>query len=139
MVPGIANEMNPRDCSAGQQLALVCAIQLAAAPRVLLLDEPTRGLDYDAKQHLAAMLEDLAAGGHAIIVSTHDVEFVARSTHRVLLMADGELIGDGPTAEVVVGSPSYAPQIAKILAPHPWLTVEQLRTAGVLRAERVAP
>ena len=50
MVPGIDDETNPRDCSAGQQLALVCAIQLAAAPRVLLLDEPTRGLDYDAKR-----------------------------------------------------------------------------------------
>jgi energy-coupling factor transport system ATP-binding protein len=137
MVPGIADDTNPRDCSAGQQLALVCAIQLAAAPRVLLLDEPTRGLDYDAKHHLAAILDDLAAAGHAIVVSTHDVEFVARATHRVLLMAQGELIGDGPTAEVVTGSPSYAPQLAKILAPHPWLTVEQLRDAGLLVPEKV--
>ncbi|HTL85622.1 MAG TPA: ATP-binding cassette domain-containing protein [Acidimicrobiia bacterium] len=139
MVPGISDATNPRDCSAGQQLALVCAVQLAAAPRVLLLDEPTRGLDYDAKHHLASMLDDLAADGHAIVVSTHDVEFVARATHRVLLMAEGELIGDGPTAEVVVGSPSYAPQITKILAPHPWLTVEQLRAAGALTPESVAP
>jgi energy-coupling factor transport system ATP-binding protein len=139
LVRGISDGTNPRDCSAGQQLALVCAIQLAAAPRVLLLDEPTRGLDYDAKRHLAAMLDDLAADGHAIVVATHDVEFVARATHRVLLMAEGELIGDGPTAEVAVGSPSYAPQVTKILAPHPWLTVEQLRTAGVLAPERVAP
>ena len=138
MVPGIADATNPRDCSAGQQLALVCAIQLTAAPRVLLLDEPTRGLDYDAKHHLAAMLDDLAADGRAIVVSTHDVEFVARATHRVLIMAEGELIGDGPTADVVVGSPSYAPQITKILAPHPWLTVEQLRATGVLTPERVA-
>jgi energy-coupling factor transport system ATP-binding protein len=138
MVPGVADATNPRDCSAGQQLALVCAIQLTAAPRVLLLDEPTRGLDYDAKHHLASMLEDLAAEGHAIVVSTHDVEFVARATHRVLLMAEGEVIGDGPTTEFVIGSPSYAPQISKILAPHPWLTVEQLQGAGLLTPESVA-
>jgi ABC-type glutathione transport system ATPase component len=62
-------------------------------------------------------------------VSTHDVEFVAHATQRVVLLADGEVIADGPTEEIVVASPAFAPQVAKILAPLPWLTVEQVRSA----------
>jgi energy-coupling factor transport system ATP-binding protein len=131
LVPGVPDALHPRDCSEGQRLALVLAVQLAAAPGVVLLDEPTRGLDYDAKHHLARILADLAAAGHAVAVSTHDVEFVASATHRVLLMAEGEIVADGPTAEIVVASPAFAPQVAKVLAPLPWLTVNQLRSAQV--------
>ena len=56
IVPGIADDANPRDSSEGQRLALVLAIQLTASPRVMLLDEPTRGLDYSAKRQLAGVL-----------------------------------------------------------------------------------
>jgi energy-coupling factor transport system ATP-binding protein len=129
LVPGITDDENPRDLSEGQRLGLVLAIQLVAAPQVLLLDEPTRGLDYEAKAHLASVLFGLAADGHAVVVSTHDVEFVAHATQRVVLLADGEVIADGPTEEIVVASPAFAPQVAKILAPLPWLTVEQVRSA----------
>ena len=76
--------MHPRDLSAGQRLAVILAIQLAAEPRVVLLDEPTRGLDYAAKRHLAAILRDLAEAGHAVLLSTHDVEFVATVADRVV-------------------------------------------------------
>jgi energy-coupling factor transport system ATP-binding protein len=138
IVPGIDGAIHPRDCSEGQRLALVLAIQLAAAPKVMLLDEPTRGLDYEAKRHLGRVLAELARDGRAIVVSTHDVEFVAANTHRVLLMAEGELVADGPTADIVVASPSFAPQVAKILAPSPWLTVDQLRAAHVFGTEEVA-
>jgi energy-coupling factor transport system ATP-binding protein len=128
---GVPAHAHPRDLSEGQRLALVLAIQLAAAPRVVLLDEPTRGLDYHAKRALSLVLRELAADGHAIAVSTHDVEFVAESAHRVVVMAEGEIVADGPTADVIVASPAFAPQVAKILAPRPWLTVEQLLDAGV--------
>jgi energy-coupling factor transport system ATP-binding protein len=64
-----------------------------------------------------------------VLLSTHDVEFVAGVAHRVLVMADGEIVADGPTSRVVVGSPAFAPQVAKVLAPEPWLTVEQVRAA----------
>ena len=131
LAPGISNDAHPRDLSEGQRLALVLAVQLAASPRIVLLDEPTRGLDYRAKRELASMLGDLAAAGHAIVVSTHDVEFVATSSHRVIVMAEGEIVADGPTDAVIVASPAFAPQVAKILAPQPWLTVEQVRVAGV--------
>ena len=131
LAPGINDDAHPRDLSEGQRLALVLAVQLAASPRIVLLDEPTRGLDYRAKRELARMLGDLAADGHAIVVSTHDVEFVATSSHRVIVLAEGEIVADGPTDAVIVASPAFAPQVAKILAPQPWLTVEQVRAAGV--------
>ena len=70
----------------------------------------------------------LAAEGHAIVLATHDVELAAELAHRVVILADGEIVADGPTAEVVVSSPSFAPQVAKILAPQQWLTVAQVAT-----------
>ena len=57
------------------------------------------------------------AEGRAVVISTHDVEFVARAADRVVVMADGDIVADGPTADVVVASPAFAPQVAKILAP----------------------
>ncbi|MFD8290950.1 ABC transporter ATP-binding protein [Streptomyces lavendulae] len=125
LAPGIPDSTHPRDLSEGQKLALVLAIQLTAAPRVLLLDEPTRGLDYRAKSELIRIVDDLAAEGRAVVISTHDVEFVARAADRVVVMAEGDIVADGPTTEVIVASPVFAPQTAKILAPLPYLTVAQ--------------
>ena len=113
---------DPRDLSEGQRLALVLAIQLAASPPVVLLDEPTRGLDYDAKAHLSRIVATLAEQGAAVLISTHDVEFAALASARMLLMADGELIADGPTAQLATSSPAYAPQLAKVFAPIAVLT-----------------
>jgi energy-coupling factor transport system ATP-binding protein len=124
LVPGVSGDLHPRDLSEGQRLALVLAIQLTAAPPVVLLDEPTRGLDYPAKRQLAAVIRELAAAGHAVAVATHDVEFVAQAADRVVVLADGEVVADGSTPEVVVASPAFAPQVAKVLAPLPWLTVD---------------
>jgi energy-coupling factor transport system ATP-binding protein len=129
IAPGISGQAHPRDLSAGQQLALVLAIQLAAGPVVICLDEPTRGLDYRAKAALAAILTDLAAQGHAIVVATHDVEFAATACDRVVVMAEGEIVTDGPAATVLTASPTFAPQVAKILAPLPYLTVRQVTAA----------
>jgi energy-coupling factor transport system ATP-binding protein len=126
IAPGIAAGAHPRDLSAGQQLALVLAIQLTAAPSVILLDEPTRGLDYQAKASLTGVLDRLAARGHAVVVATHDVEFVTRACDRVVVMAEGEIVTDGPAAAVLTASPTFAPQIAKILAPLPYLTEAQV-------------
>ncbi|TYR61916.1 AAA family ATPase, partial [Streptomyces parvus] len=126
LAPGIDGATHPRDLSEGQKLALVLAIQLVAAPRVLLLDEPTRGLDYRAKTQLIAMVDELAAEGRSVVVSTHDVEFAARAADRVVVLAEGDIVADGPTTEVIVASPVFAPQVAKILAPLPYLTVDQV-------------
>ncbi|MEV0885116.1 ATP-binding cassette domain-containing protein [Streptomyces microflavus] len=133
LAPGIDGAAHPRDLSEGQKLALVLAIQLTAAPRVLLLDEPTRGLDYRAKTQLISMVDGLAAEGRSVVISTHDVEFAARAADRVVVMAEGDIVADGPTTEVIVASPVFAPQVAKILSPLPYLTVDQV--ASVLPAE----
>ncbi len=117
LAPGVPSEAHPRELSEGQRLALVLAIQLVGAPRVILLDEPTRGLDYPAKRALISILDTLAAEGHSVAISTHDVEFVAAAADRVVVMAEGEVVADGPTDEVVASSPAFAPQVAKILAP----------------------
>jgi energy-coupling factor transporter ATP-binding protein EcfA2 len=129
LVPDLERDVHPRDLSEGQRLALVLTIQLVAEPVVLLLDEPTRGLDYDAKARLSTILRDLAAEGHAVVVSTHDVEFVAASCDRVVVLADGEVVADGPTGDVVLSSPTFAPQVAKVLSPKPWLTVADVAEA----------
>jgi energy-coupling factor transport system ATP-binding protein len=129
LVPGLDDDHHPRDLSEGQRLALVLSIVLTAAPPVLLLDEPTRGLDLGAKVRLVEVLSELAAEGHAVVLATHDVELAAEVATRTVVLADGEVVADGPTAEVVVGSPAFAPQVSKVLAPAPWLTVGQVADA----------
>ncbi|MEX0592413.1 MAG: ATP-binding cassette domain-containing protein [Nitriliruptoraceae bacterium] len=127
LMPSISGSVHPRDLSEGQRLILVLAIVMTGSPALLLLDEPTRGLDYPSKRTLTAILQDLVNRGHAVVVATHDVEFAATASDRTIVLADGEIVVDGPTAEVVVASPAFAPQIAKILAPLPLLTVDDVR------------
>jgi len=133
LVPDLLAERgdaHPRDLSEGQRLSLVLAVVLAGAPPLLLLDEPTRGLDYPAKERLGRVLRELAAGGHAVLLATHDVELAAETADRTVVLADGEIVADGPTREVVTQSPAFAPQVAKVLAPGGWLTVADV--AGAL-------
>ncbi|WP_030715282.1 ABC transporter ATP-binding protein [Streptomyces sp. NRRL S-237] len=129
LLPDVPDDIHPRDLSEGQRLALALALVLTGRPALLLLDEPTRGLDYAAKVRLIEILRGLAADGHAIVLATHDVELAAELAHRVVILAGGEVVADGPTAEVVVSSPAFAPQVAKVLAPDPWLTVRQVAEA----------
>ena len=126
MVPGIDGRTHPRDLSEGQRLALVLALVLTPRPRLLALDEPTRGLDYAAKHALAAVLAGLCADGCAVLVATHDVEFVAQVADEVVVLAAGEVVSSGPTARVLAESPAFAPQTSKILGAG-WLTVDQVR------------
>ncbi|MGW8671745.1 ABC transporter ATP-binding protein [Streptomyces niveus] len=129
LLPHVPGATHPRDLSEGQRLALALAIVLTGRPPLLLLDEPTRGLDYAAKARLVDVLRALAAEGHAIVLATHDVELAAELARRVVILADGEIVADGPTPQVVVSSPAFAPQVAKILAPQEWLTVSQVARA----------
>jgi energy-coupling factor transporter ATP-binding protein EcfA2 len=128
LVPDIDGDRHPRDLSEGQRLALALALVLAARPRVLLLDEPTRGLDYAAKHVLAGILRSLADDGHAVLVATHDVEFVAQAADDVVVLAEGEVVSSGPVRRVVAESPAFAPQVTKVLGP-PWLRVDEVITA----------
>ena len=90
-------EPAPRDLSEGQRLALALAVVLAASPPMLLLDEPTRGLDYAAKRRLVDFLHTVRRAGHTVVLATHDVELVAEVATRVVVLADGEVVADGAT------------------------------------------
>ena len=130
IVPAIDPNTHPRDLSEGQRLALALAIVLSAQPQVLILDEPTRGLDYQAKALLITLLKSFAKElNRSVLIATHDVELVAELCDRVIFLAEGEVVADGPTLEILLSSPAFAPQVAKVMSPRPWLTV-----SDVLRA-----
>ncbi len=126
---GLEGGRHPSDLSEGQRLGLALAVVLASAPPLVLLDEPTRGLDYNAKARLVGVLRALAADGHCVVLATHDVELVAELADRVIVLADGDVVTDGPAREVVCHSPVFAPQVAKILSPSEWLTVAEVEAA----------
>jgi energy-coupling factor transport system ATP-binding protein len=129
IVPGLDRGQHPRDLSEGQRVSLALALILASQPALVLLDEPTRGLDYAAKRRLVALLRDLADRGHAVVLATHDVELAAEVATRVVVLADGEVVADGQAAAVLSGSPAFAPQVSKILHPLHFLTVDQVVAA----------
>ena len=129
LVSDLRGSQHPRDLSEGQRLGLALAVVVGARPPLVLLDEPTRGLDYRAKAQLGSALAALSQAGHGIVLATHDVEMAAQVADRVVVLAEGEVVADGPAREVVCHSPVFAPQVAKILAPEPWLTVSEVRAA----------
>ena len=123
-------QMHPRDLSEGTRLALVVALVAAASPDLLLLDEPTRGLDYSAKVTLTELLRELAVAGQAVIVATHDVELVAAACTRVLMIGDADIVLDAEASAAATASPVFAPQVAKVLTPLPFLTLAAVREAA---------
>jgi energy-coupling factor transporter ATP-binding protein EcfA2 len=134
-------ERNPKDLSGGERQRLALAIVTggdggedrgggsgsgedgrgsgvgagAEPPAVLALDEPTRGMDRGAKAELARDLRRRAEQGQAVIVATHDPEFAAACATRAVLLADGRVIADGPTAELLAGGWYFATETARIL------------------------
>lgn len=129
LAPEIDDDAHPRDLSEGQRLCLALAIVLAPAPSVLLLDEPTRGLDYAGKARLIGILRRAAHAGAAVLVATHDVEFAAELAHTVLVIADGDVVAHDEAARVLTTSPLFSPQVSKVLAPQHWLTVDDVVNA----------
>jgi energy-coupling factor transport system ATP-binding protein len=120
---------HPRDLSAGQRLLVALACVAAAEAPVLLLDEPTRGLDPPSKDLLIAFVRSAAAGGKAVVLATHDVELAAAAATRVVMLAAGEPIADGEPAVVLGDSRVFAPQMTRVFGPG-WLTTDQV--AGAL-------
>lgn len=125
LVPGIPDGQHPRDLSEGQRLALALSLILSADPPVVLLDEPTRGLDYAAKHALSEILRELTEAGKAVLVATHDVEFVAEAADDVVVLADGEVVSAGDVRTVTAESPAFAPQVSKVFGPG-WLNVREI-------------
>ena len=127
LVPSISEKTHPRDLSEGQRLALALAVVLSAKPRALILDEPTRGLDYQSKSLLIQILKEFAGQpGKCVVIATHDVELVAELADRVIFLSEGEVVADGPTIDILLASPAFAPQVAKVMSPRSWLTVKDV-------------
>jgi energy-coupling factor transporter ATP-binding protein EcfA2 len=116
----------PRDLSVGERQRVALASILVADPQILLLDEPTRGLDYRQKAALAAFLQREKGQGRTIIMATHDVELVAQCADRVVLLGDGQVVVDGPARQVMSESLVFASQINKLFRDPVLLTVEDV-------------
>ncbi len=117
---------HPRRLSAGERQRVAVAAVAAGNPDVLLLDEPTRGMDAPSRAALERALAAVAAGGGAAVLATHDVELAARCATRVVVLGDGDVVADGPSRTVLAGS-LFAPQVLRVLPP--FLTVEEVAAA----------
>jgi len=107
-------QANPRDLSSGERQRVVLASVMVAGPRLLVLDEPTRGLDYGLKARLGSLLREIAKDGTTVIVVTHDVEFAAEYACRVVMLFDGRVACDGLKHAALGSSMFYAPQISRL-------------------------
>ena len=116
----------PRDLSVGQRQRVALGAVTITEPKLLLLDEPTRGLDYRVKEKLVAIWRRWLAEGMGLLLVTHDVELVARVADRVLILSQGEILADGKPAEILGASPLFAPQMARLFPGSGWLTVEDV-------------
>jgi energy-coupling factor transport system ATP-binding protein len=119
-------DRHPRDLSGGQRQRLALAIVLDSEEpaAVIGLDEPTRGMDRAAKAALTERLAGFAAGGAAIVVATHDPEFAAEVADRVVLLADGRPIADGPVGAVLAGGWYFATETARVTGGRALLPAE---------------
>ncbi len=118
-------DAHPLDLSGGERERAAMATVMGGNPRMLLLDEPTRGMDAWRKHELARHLKALQARGVAIVMVTHDVELVAECASRVVMLGDREVLTDGTPRDVLTGSLSYTTQVNKVFGGR-WLTVEDI-------------
>lgn len=121
-------ESHPLDLSGGERERAALATVMMGRPRLLLIDEPTRGMDAWRKAELAAHLSELRAEGVAIVMVTHDVELVATCATRVVMLGNTGIVADGSPREVLSGSLTYTTQINKVFG-ETWLTVDDVVAA----------
>jgi energy-coupling factor transport system ATP-binding protein len=120
---------HPRDLSGGESERLALAIMLVGDPAALLLDEPTRGMDAWRKTDLARILDAYRRRGGAVLMATHDVDLVADSADRVVMLGDERVIADGPPEEVLGGSLTFTTQ-TQLVFGDAFLTAEQAVAAA---------
>jgi energy-coupling factor transporter ATP-binding protein EcfA2 len=119
-------ERYPRDLSTGERQRVALGAVLVTRPGAILLDEPTRGLDYAAKHTLLDLMHSWRDVGMAILLVTHDVELAAQAADRVILLENGQVAADGSPVEVLSDSVIFAPQVARIFPGKGWLTVHDV-------------
>jgi energy-coupling factor transporter ATP-binding protein EcfA2 len=116
----------PRDMSTGERQRVALGAIMVTHPRALLLDEPTRGLDYAAKLTLLSLLRGWRNEGMAILMVTHDVELAVQAADRIILMKDGLISAEGEPWKVLNQSPTFAPQVLKVFPDQGWLTLDDV-------------
>jgi energy-coupling factor transport system ATP-binding protein len=117
---------HPRSLSGGQRQRVAIAAVAVGGAELLLLDEPTRGMDAASRHALERAIARHAEGGGAVILATHDVELAARCASQAIVLGDGEVVAAGNAHDVLAGS-LFAPQVLRVLPP--FLTVEQVADA----------
>ncbi len=105
----------PRSLSGGERQRVALASVLVAHPRVLILDEPTRGMEYRLKSELMSFLEEYRARGNTVILVTHDVEMVAEHAERVILLSEGRVVVAGNRRDVLSRALFFSPQINRLV------------------------
>jgi energy-coupling factor transport system ATP-binding protein len=125
---GIADKAGryPRDLSTGERQRTALGAVMVTHPGALLLDEPTRGLDYAAKLTLINLLKSWRADGMAILMVTHDVELAVQAADRIILLENGQVSAEGVPAEVLANDSTFEPQVAKIFPGQGWLTINDV-------------
>lgn len=119
-------DRHPRTLSVGQrQRVAIAAVAVGDAP-VLVLDEPTRGIDAPSRAALEAAIVAHRASGGAVVLATHDVELAARVATRVVVLGDGDVVAEGDARDVLAGS-LFAPQVLRVLPP--LLTLDEVSAA----------
>lgn len=122
----------PRDLSVGQRQRVALAAILVTQPAVLLLDEPTRGMDQRVKMELLDLLRAWRDEGKAVLLVSHDVELVAAAADRVARLEDGRIVQSGPPGQVLPLLGKFAPQTAQLFPGTGWLTETDLLRCGML-------
>jgi len=122
----------PRSLSGGERQRVAMASVLVARPRVLILDEPTRGMDYRLKSELMRFLNGYREKGNTVVLVTHDVETVAEHADRVGLLSEGGVVVDGNKRDVLSRALFFSPQINRLVqafekygVPNNILTVDE--------------
>jgi len=123
---------DPRSLSSGQKQRVALASILVARPQILVLDEPTRGLEHRLKSELMDYLKHYREDGNTVILVTHDIETVAENAGRVILLSEGKVVVDGNKHDVLSQALLFSPQINRLVhafekygAPSNILTVEE--------------
>jgi len=117
----------PRDLSVGERQRTALAAITVHEPKIILLDEPTRGLDYLTKQNLAKLIKIWRDQGRAILLVTHDIEFAAGLADRVAILEDGKLKFTGSPQTAFTKFPTYRTQTAKLFPGADWITPNDVR------------
>ena len=113
-VEHLCNDMHPYDLSGGEQQLLALAKVLSTKPKLLLLDEPTKGVDANTKKQLTGILKSLRETGMTIVLVTHDVEFAAETADRCAMFFRGQIVSDGTPREFFSRNSFYTTPISRM-------------------------